>query len=189
MIDACARGPHPGCVADGKDYLIRPFMAADAAALNLYFGQLSARDRYNRFLGAIATPSASELTGLGLQGRLRGLVAIRGEGQVIGEARYAFDDENNAVEFALSVAGEARGAGIGSAFISQIEQRAARAGVATIMGDTLRTNIQMLALAKHRGFRLDHPPGDWTLVRFDKPIRDPLWMRQAAAPMDRVPAG
>jgi GNAT superfamily N-acetyltransferase len=181
MIVICSGARDPIC----KGFAIRPFVAADAQALSRYFHQLSSGDRYNRFFGATVPPSPSDLKKLALPGRVKSLVAIRGNGQIIGEARYASGD---AVEFAISVASTERCAGIGSAFLSQIEQHAAHAGAATMVGDTLRTNSTMISLAKSRGFRLTHAPGDWTLVRFEKHVLDPVWMlpvSQGATLIDR----
>lgn len=180
---------YPTCVPSGKAFAIRPFAAADAPALSWYFHQLSSRDRYNRFFGAIAVPSPSDLAKLALPGHLKSLVAVRGEGQIIGEARYTVGDT---VEFAMSVASAERGAGIGSAFLNQIEQHAAHAGATSMFGDTLRTNSDMILLAKSRGFRFTHSPGDWTLVRFEKQVVDLAWMlpvSQGATSTSRVIAG
>ena len=166
----------PNCLLAGKDYVIRPFSAADAPALGLYFDHLSSRSRYDRFLGAIDAPSANSLAKLAAPSGPKTLVAVRGEGQIIGEARYALDDATGAVELALSVADRERRTGIGSAFLKQIEQNAAHAGAKTIFGDTFRSNVKMLSLAKRGDFRFSHPPGDWTLVRFERHVLDPFWV-------------
>lgn len=165
---------------EGQEYLVRPFNGSDAPALETYFKQLPGRSRYDRFLGAMQSPVAAELRKLALPGSVRSLVAVRGNGQIIGEARYAMDDAGGAVEMALSVASDERGAGVGSSLLGEIERYAARAGAATIFGDTLRTNERMLDLAKRRGFRLGHSPGDWTLVRFEKCVLDPYWILPVA---------
>lgn len=175
MTEAFSSRAYPGCVPAGKDYVIRSFSAADAPALSVYFDQLSSRSRYDRFLGAMDAPSANSLAKLALPSGPKNLVAVRGEGQIIGEARYAFDDAAGAVELALSVADRERGMGIGTAFLKQIEQEAAHAGALTIFGDTLRTNGKMLSLARSGGFRFSHPPEDWTLVRFERNVLDPFW--------------
>ena len=55
--------------------------------------------------------------------------------------------------------------------MTNLECRAAALGAERIFGDALNTNKDMLGLARKRGYRFGHPPGDWTLVRFTKDIR------------------
>lgn len=74
MIVICSGARDPTC----KAFAIRPFVAADAQALSRYFHQLSSGDRYNRFFGATVPPSPSDLKKLALPGRVKSLVAIRG---------------------------------------------------------------------------------------------------------------
>ncbi len=75
------------------------------------------------------------------------------------------------VEFGISVADDWHGQGAGSALLSNLECRAAALGADRIFGDALGTNQDMLGLARKRGYRFSHPPGDWTLKRFTKDIR------------------
>lgn len=89
---------------------------------------------------------------------------------VVGEAVYVVDAAQRAIEIALSIAEEWRRNGAGSALLADVERRAADLGADRIFGDTLAGNREMLGLARNRGYRFTHPPGDWKLVRFEKPL-------------------
>jgi len=43
-------------------------------------------------------------------------------------------------------------------------------GAERLFGDTLRSNDSMIALARKSGYAFTASPGDWKLVRFQKPI-------------------
>jgi hypothetical protein len=54
--------------------------------------------------------------------------------------------------------------------LKNLECRAASFGAERIFGDTLRSNEQMIALARKAGYAFTQSPGDWKLVRFEKHI-------------------
>jgi GNAT superfamily N-acetyltransferase len=148
----------------------------DLEPLRRYFDSLSSQTRYSRFLGATRDLPPSEYermlrTGEGSHFAVLAEVGTGDERKIVGEARYAFDAAARTVEFGISVADDWHGQGAGSALLSNVECRAATLGADHIFGDTLGTNQQMLHLARTRGYRLSHPPGDWTLKRFTKDIR------------------
>jgi len=157
----------------GEAVTVRFVEPGDVEPLRRYFGTLSARTHYNRFLGATREVPRSEYermvhTG---EGSHFAVVAEIGTGEtktIIGEARYVLDPEAHAVEFGISVADDWHGTGAGSALLTNLECRAAALGAERIFGDALNTNAEMRALARKRGYRFSHPPGDWTLLRFTK---------------------
>jgi GNAT superfamily N-acetyltransferase len=159
----------------GAKLTIRFVEPGDVEPLGAYFEAMSVRTHYNRFLGATRELPRSEFermlhTG---EGRHFAVVTEAGTGDaktIVGEARYALDPETNEVEFGISVADDWHGQGAGSALLTNLECRAAALGAARIFGDALNTNKDMLGLARKRGYRLGHPPGDWTLVRFTKDL-------------------
>lgn len=160
----------------GVSMTVRFVESGDLDKLRAYFGKLSGATRYSRFLGATRGVPQSDYermlrTGAGNQFAVVAEIGTGFERIVIGEARYVFDAKARTVEFAISVADDWHGTGAGAALLSNLECRAAALGADTILGDTLATNRQMRGLAKKRGYRFSHPPGDWTLVRFAKDIR------------------
>ena len=160
----------------GTSMTVRFAEPTDIESLRDYFGGLSSGTHYSRFLGASRELPQSEYarmlrTG---EGSHFAVIAENGTGlakKIVGEARYAFDPVARSVEFGISVGDDWHGKGAGSALLSNLECRAAALGADTIFGDALRTNQDMRALARKRGYRFSPTPGDWTLVRFTKDIR------------------
>ena len=159
----------------GNAVTVRFVEPRDAEALQVYFRSLSARSRYNRFLGAISELPASQLdqfihVGEADRFSVVAVMSIDGAESIVGEARYAFDAETDSFEFGLSIDDRWQGQGIGAALLRNLECRAAAFGAIRLFGDTLRFNDAMLGLARKSGFTFTHSPGDWKLVRFEKHI-------------------
>jgi GNAT superfamily N-acetyltransferase len=138
---------------------LRPARLSDGDALQGYIRGLSPQSRYNRFLGAASELSASELARtLAANGRdtLALLLTSTAEDYetVVGEARVALSCAERAGEFSLSIADDWRRLGVGSALLAEIERKAAADGIEWLVGDTLRTNEGMIAMARSRGFRV-----------------------------------
>jgi GNAT superfamily N-acetyltransferase len=147
----------------------------DAEALQSYFRNLSVRSRYNRLMGAASELPASQLdqfTHLSDNGRFSVVATIseRGTETIVGEARYAYDEQSGSFEFGLSVDDRLQGQGIGGALLANLECRAAALGADYLTGDTLRSNDVMLSVARKAGFAFAPTPGDWKQVRFEKHI-------------------
>jgi GNAT superfamily N-acetyltransferase len=85
---------------------------------------------------------------------------------MIGEARYALD--GTACEFALSVDAAWRGKGLGTLLMAIIEERAKLLGAHYLVGDVLRSNQSMLALAHKLGFGVTKPVLDDRLFKVTK---------------------
>ena len=159
----------------GEVITLRFAELTDADALQSYFRGLSAQSRYNRLMGAASELPAGQLDRFIHVGEDDGfsLVATtRRDGieVIIGEARYAVDEESNSVEIGLSVDDMMQGQGIGAALLDNLECRAAALGADRLLGDTLRSNDAMLALARKAGFSFAPTPGDWKQIRFEKRI-------------------
>ena len=164
----CSRAP-------AKSLTVRFVEPSDAEALQAYFRSLSTRSRYNRFLGAISELPAAELdrfvhVGEANRFSVVAVMSIDGAETIVGEARYALDADTDSVEFGLSIDDRWQGHGVGAALLRNLECRAAAFGANRLFGDTLRSNDAMLGLARKSGFAFTNSPGDWKLVRFEKPI-------------------
>ncbi len=159
----------------GEVIVLRFAEISDADALQSYFRGLSAQSRYNRLMGAASELPAGQLDRFIHVGEDDGfsLVATTkrdGHEVIIGEARYAIDEESNSLEIGLSVDDAMQGQGIGAALLDNLECRAAALGADRLLGDTLRSNDAMLALARKAGFAFAPTPGDWKQIRFSKRI-------------------
>ena len=159
----------------GEPVKLRFVEPGDAEELQSYFRSLSTRSRYNRFLGAMRELPKSLLehfihVGEAEQFSVVATMVIDGFETIVGEARYAFHAENSSIEFGLSIDDRWQGHGIGKALLKNLECRAASYGAERLFGDTLRSNEQMISLARKSGYAFTTSPGDWKLVRFEKQI-------------------
>jgi RimJ/RimL family protein N-acetyltransferase len=159
----------------GEVVTVRFVEPRDGEELQNYYRSLSARSRYNRFLGAMSELPKSLLERFTHVGEREGftvIATIRVDGfeTIVGEARYVLHPEDGRFEFGLSIDDRWQGLGIGTAIIKNLECRAAAFGAERLFGDTLRSNQAMIALAKKSGFAFTNNPDDWKLVRFEKPI-------------------
>ncbi|MCK1639723.1 GNAT family N-acetyltransferase [Bradyrhizobium sp. 157] len=159
----------------GQAVTVRFVEPRDAEALQNYFRALSTRSRYNRFLGAASELPPSELdrfihVGEADRFSVVATMLVDGRETIVGEARYAFDNETASIEFGLSIDDRWQGHGIGKALLRNLECRAAAFGAGRVFGDTLRSNDAMIALARESGYAFTNTPGDWKLTRFQKEI-------------------
>jgi acetyltransferase len=157
----------------GECVTLRPIRPRDAGILQAYVRRLSPDSRYHRFFGALNELSPAELDRvihLDRKYQLALLAETRVDGAplVIGEARYALAPNRLESEFALSVADDWRGKGLGTLLMADIERRARSDGAGYLCGDILRSNEPMKALARKTGFLMADVPRDARLVRIVK---------------------
>ena len=160
---------------NGEAVTVRFVEPRDAEPLQSYFRGLSTRSRYNRFLGAISELPQTLLAHfihVGEAERFSVVATMMFDGfeTIVGEVRYAFNADDASIEFGLSIDDRWQGHGIGKALLKNLECRAASFGAERIFGDTMRSNEQMIALARTSGYAFAPSPGDWKLVRFEKPV-------------------
>jgi GNAT superfamily N-acetyltransferase len=159
----------------GNPVTVRFVEPRDAEELQNYFRSLSARSRYNRFLGAISELPKSLLDHfihIGEADRFSVVATMMIDGfeTIVGEVRYAFQADTASIEFGLSIDDRWQGQGIGKALLKNIECRAASFGAERLYGDTLRSNGAMIGLARKSAYAFTNNPDDWKLVRFVKHI-------------------
>lgn len=158
----------------GDAVTVRFLEPRDAEELQHYFRSLTTRSRYNRFLGAISELPRTlldEFTHVGEADRFSVVATMMVDGfaTIVGEARYGFNADTASIEFGLSIDDRWQGKGIGKALLKNLECRAVAFGAERLFGDTLRSNDAMIALARKSGYAFTNSPGDWKLVRFEKP--------------------
>ena len=104
---------------------LRPVGPPDAGVLQAYVRVLSPESRYNRFFGALSELSVMELDRvihLDQKYKLALLAETRVDGAttVIGEARFALATNQLEGEFALSIADDWHGKGLGTLLVADI---------------------------------------------------------------------
>lgn len=83
---------------------------------------------------------------------------------LIGVARYALESAGRA-EFAIVIADQWQGRGIGRRLLARLADLARRRGLRSLYGDILSINRPMLGLVQKVGFTLARNPDDATLTR------------------------
>jgi acetyltransferase len=175
--------------AEGRPWVARPIRPEDADPLQAFIRGLSERSRYMRFVSMMRelTPRMlARYTQVDYDRELA-LVATtelpnpahRGHPHdaVIGLAHYLRNPDGRGAEYALVVADEWQGRGLGRQLMSMLIDAAREQGLEYIEGLVLADNRPMLRLMTSLGLRNDPDPDDPTLRR--------VWLdlgRSAAAP-------
>ena len=156
--------PLPG----GGEYAIRPIRPDDAQMLQDLVHGLSPESRYFRFVSSISELPPSMLARFTLidYDREMALVAVYRErtagadGQfteserIVGVSRYVTNPDQSSCEFALLVADDFSGKGLGSRLMLSIMDVAREKGLTEIDGLVLANNPGMLKLMRSLGFTI-----------------------------------
>jgi len=159
----------------GRRVVIRPVLPQDAPLTAAFFGNLTASDRYDRFMSPMRELPAGlleRLTHVDYAEHLA-LVAEVFEGDkeiVVAEARYVRPAGTTDAEFAVSVADQWQGKGLASLLLAKLVCRARSVGIERIVGETLATNERMQHLARKAGFSLRRSPDVRGVVLLEKPL-------------------
>src|ERR1700753_642223 len=142
---------------DGDAVTVRFVEPRDGEELQNYFRSLSTRSRYNRFLGAMSElpkPVLDRFTHVSTAAGFTVVATMQIDGfeTIVGEARYIFHPESESFEFGISIDDRWQGHGIGTALLRNLECRAAAFGAHKLFGDTLRSNNNMMSLARKSGY-------------------------------------
>lgn len=150
---------------------VRRQRPADVAALDRFVRGLSPASRFLRFhvgVRELSAPALQRMTHLDARCELALVATDADSGELLGEARYAPDDDDPcAREFAVVVADGAQRRGIGTRLLRGLLRHARQAGIARLYGDLIRDNAPMLALARKLGFAVRRHPRDARLQRVE----------------------
>ena len=138
---------------DGRAVRVRPIRPEDAGREKRFFERLSPQSRFQRFMQYL--PHLSErmlarFTQLDYDRELA-LVALW-QDEFVAVGRYAPNQDGRSAEFALVVADQWQGKGLGGALLEQLCDAARVAGYEALVGHILEANHDMLQLARHLGF-------------------------------------
>jgi len=148
---------------------IRPIRRSDAQAVQTFVSTLSDRSRTLRFFRPLRELPPDQLERMikADGSRDRVLVALERAGastRIVGLAQYALEADTRC-DFALVIADQWQGRGLGRRLLRALLVQAAHAGVKQMHGDVLRENRAMLGLARATGFSVAHSPLDASAVR------------------------
>ena len=153
---------------DGGEYLVRPIRPDDAQMVQRLVKELSPESRYFRFVSQLAELPPSMLARFTLidYDREMALVAehrervvdedgeVRHKQRIVGVSRYVTNPDQTSCEFALLVADDFAGQGLGSRLMLSIMDVARDRGLAEIQGLVLAGNPTMLKLMRRLGFEV-----------------------------------
>jgi acetyltransferase len=150
---------------EGTDILIRPIRPDDVAIKQEFVRKLSPQTRFLRFMRPMAelTPDMLERFTRVDQTRDLALMAVTlqdGQEVQIGVGRYFAQPDRVRCEFAIVVADEWQGRGVGSRLLSLLIENARARGLKRMEGDVLAQNGRMLQFVHHFGFLLQPRPSE-----------------------------
>ncbi|MFB9156141.1 bifunctional acetate--CoA ligase family protein/GNAT family N-acetyltransferase [Chromobacterium violaceum] len=154
---------------DGTPVMIRPIRPEDADMQQAFVRNLSEESRYNRYLSSIKQLSQSMLvrfTQLDYDREMALAMTRDGEGgeEMLAVARFITDPDNEACEFALEVADDWQGRGIGTLLMQALFDAAREQGLKLMRGEVLAGNKGMLKLMHKLGFSVEPHPEDRALT-------------------------
>jgi acetyltransferase len=147
----------------GERIFMRPVRPGDAQQMIDLFSDLSPETIFMRFFSPLKQISRSMLVRLSQidYDREIALCAFVGDGDVrklIGVARIIFMPDGKTGEFAVVVADDWHGKGIGSVLLKQAMISAKKYGLSEVTGLVLTNNAAMLAMGQKIGFRVARDP-------------------------------
>lgn len=155
-------------LADGRSLRVRPVGPQDAGAEQAFVAGLSPVARFRRFhFGLNELPAAllRAFVSADQQTHVALVAETVEDGRIVADARYVLDGATRTGEFAIAVADDWQGLGLGSRLMHRLLSQARRAGLARLCGDVLADNEPMLALMRRLEARLAPDPEDASLYR------------------------
>jgi RimJ/RimL family protein N-acetyltransferase len=142
---------------NGRRVTLRPIVPGDRKELLDAFERLSHESRYSRFMAPMKALSDGMIEravnpAAGREFALVALTAAGGEEDIVGGARYAVEPDGESCEFAVAIADDWNGVGLGSRLMRELIRAAQARGLKRMHGFVLSQNSAMLGLAQRLGF-------------------------------------
>lgn len=163
---------------DGTRFLLRPIRPEDAAIEQAFVEGLSEQSRYMRFFNPIKMLSSrllARLTQVDYDRELA-LIATLGEGseeRMIGVVRYSPNADGVSCEFAIAIADEWHGKGLGALLMRKLFEAARTAGYQRLTGSVLEANRAMHGLMRKLGFKQMPRGADLSIAEYEIDLSAP----------------
>jgi RimJ/RimL family protein N-acetyltransferase len=150
---------------DGRAVYIRAMRPADEAEILQAFDRLSQDARYMRFMRTVREVNLERLRktlasfpscGLGIVATVPAADGI----DIVGAAIFVLGGDPSTCEFAITIAADYGGAGLGRTILTALIDAAKRRGLKEMEGFVLASNKSMLGLAARVGFNVAIDPDD-----------------------------
>ena len=163
-------------LADGTPVTVRPIRPEDAQIEQAFVRGLSERTRYFRFMQAVheLTPEMLvRFTQIDYDREMAFIAVVENEQAKelqVAVVRYTTNPDQRSCEFALVVADQWQGLGIGTHMMQSLMQVARARGMRLMEGEVLADNSNMLALMRRLSFTIRTQPGDEGVVWVGKEL-------------------
>jgi acetyltransferase len=163
-------------LADGTPLTIRPIRPEDAEGERDFVRGLSAEAKRLRFLQAMKELSPAMLARFTQIDYAREMALVAtieteaGGQRHVGSARYVLEPDGRTCEFAIVVADEVQGRGVGTRLMQALFKAAREHRMEIMQGTVLAANAPMLQLMRDLGFTVAADPEDTTLVIVERRI-------------------
>jgi acetyltransferase len=162
-------------LADGTDITIRPIRPEDAELVQRFVRELSEESKYFRFMSSMHELTETMLVRFTQidYSREMALIAVTvGQEQEIelGVARFAINPDGESCEFALVIADNMRGKGLGQRLMVSLMEAARDKGLVTIEGEVLSNNHSMIKLMTRLGFATKTSEEDQSIMKVSKAL-------------------
>ena len=159
----------------GLRITVRPIRPEDEAAHHDFVEAMTPDDLRLRFFGAVGSFDHSQLARMTQidYDREMALIATipcdEGFSRTLGVVRAVADPDNETAEFAVAIRSDQKGRRLGKLLMEKIIAYARSRGTHWLVGEALRENTPMIALAKACGFTVA-PTEDPAVVEFRMPL-------------------
>lgn len=175
----------------GHELTVRPIRPEDEAQHRAFIDRLDAEDLRMRFFHSRRTIERGEMARLTqidyeremafiatapapapapTPGSMPALAFEDTKEETLGVVRALCDPDNEQAEFALVVRSDLKGAGLGRLLMDRLIEHLRQRGTRRLVGEVLRDNRRMLALAHDMGFEAQTQPLEPATVRVTLPL-------------------
>jgi acetyltransferase len=146
-------------MSDGTKTLIRPIKPEDEPMEKELFRRISKQTEYFRFFGYLGEVNHEKLirfTQIDYDREIALIAKVteNGENLMAGVVRLVADANNDAAEFAILVADQWQGKGLGNKFMNMIMEIAKNRKIKKVYATVLNANTTMLHMFRKRGFTI-----------------------------------
>ena len=170
---------------DGRRVVLRPILPRDKEMLRAFVRSLSDEARYFRFMSGLAElpeAMAERFTCIDYCSHVSLVAEVETDAGAImvAEVCYIVDaGMPSSCEFAIAVADDWQGRGLGRAMLARLAEHAAASGIRRMAADTAAANKAMIGLAKRLGCNVTRKREDGSLMSLVKDLQPPA--RHAAS--------
>ncbi|ARO88870.1 GNAT family N-acetyltransferase [Nitrosospira lacus] len=162
-------------LANGTNITIRPIRPEDAELDQRFLRELSEESKYFRFMNVMQELPETMLASLTQidYSREMALIAVTREQDTevaLGVARYAINPDGVSCRFALVVADNVTGKGLGQKLMVSLMEAARTQGLKMIEGEVLNSNHKMLKLMNRLGFTIKTSEENQGIMKVSKPL-------------------